>query len=105
MGFILGDTFILNRSLESLITGIVAIRDNWNNARWNCSSCTISLRYFVDDPEERHDLASEQPEKLAELKARLDELMTSIVPPIESPRTMMMKLPVHETGTWSHGWC
>ena len=48
---------------------------------------------IVQDPYEKKNLASEQPEKLKELKARYDKLAAEAVPPRNSPIAKDFKAP------------
>ncbi|MFO1484719.1 MAG: arylsulfatase [Verrucomicrobiaceae bacterium] len=56
-------------------------------------SATVELFNIISDPNEKTNLASNYPEKVAELRARLDELAAQAVPPKIAPKAADFKTP------------
>nr|XP_006825164.1 PREDICTED: arylsulfatase B-like [Saccoglossus kowalevskii] len=59
---------------------------------------------IIDDPEERNNLAEVYPNKVEELRHRLDEYRENLVPPVDRIIDPAGN-PVNFGGVWSPGWC
>ncbi|XP_078659954.1 arylsulfatase B-like isoform X1 [Branchiostoma floridae x Branchiostoma belcheri] len=98
-----------------LIEGFAGLPDGWypppnmtgsrpdNNLNKDPISGTW-LFNLKDDPTEHHNLADTMPDKLKEMRAKLDDYRKTLVPAI-NPKADPKSDPKNWGGVWSPGWC